>query len=54
MPALIIWLVIIAAWVTHLYVSIMAQEWVFMIVGALVFPVAAVHGVATWLGYSWF
>lgn len=43
-----------AGWITHLVVSIQAQEWVFMIVGALLGPVAVVHGWATWLGYNWF
>lgn len=44
----------IPAWITHLVVSIQSQEWVFMIVGALLAPVAVVHGWATWLGYNWF
>ncbi|ANJ20764.1 hypothetical protein HYO99_gp30 [Roseobacter phage RD-1410W1-01] len=44
----------IPAWITHLVVSIQHQEWLFMIVGALLGPVAVVHGWATWLGYSWF
>lgn len=44
----------IPAWITHLVVSIQAQEWVFMIVGALLAPVAVVHGWAIWLGYNWF
>lgn len=44
----------IPAWITHLVVSIQAKEWLFMIVGALVAPVAVVHGWATWLGFNWF
>ena len=48
-----LWLAFFGAWITHLVVSIMAQAWLFMIVGALIFPVAVVHGWATWLGFDW-
>lgn len=50
----IFWFAALFAWVTHIFVSIQAQEWVFMIVGALIPPVAVVHGFAVWLGYTWF
>lgn len=49
----IFWLAAIAAWITHLIVAIAAKAWLFMIVGALVFPVAVAHGVSVWLGYDW-
>lgn len=49
----IFWLAAIAAWITHLIVAIAAKAWLFMIVGALVFPVAIAHGVSVWLGYDW-
>jgi hypothetical protein len=42
-----------AAWVTHLVVAIGAKAWLFMIVGALLAPVAMAHGVSVWLGYDW-
>jgi len=45
--------IVIAGWLTHLVVSIIAQEWVFMIVGALIFPVAVTHGWSVWLGFNW-
>ena len=51
---LLIWIGFPAAWITHIVVSIQAQEWLFMIVGALIAPVAIFHGFATWLGYNWF
>lgn len=44
---------IFAAWLTHVIVGIAAQAWLFMIVGALVFPVAVAHGVSVWLGFDW-
>lgn len=44
----------IPAWVTHVIVSIQAQEWLFMIVGALIPFIAVIHGWAYWLGFTWF
>lgn len=44
---------IVAAWLTHIIVSIAAKAWLFMIVGALIAPVAIAHGVSFWLGYDW-
>ena len=49
----IIYTLIFAAWVTHLVVAIAAKAWLFMIVGALVAPVAIVHGISYWLGFNW-
>lgn len=42
-----------AAWVTHIIVAIQAKAWIFMIVGALLAPVAVIHGYATWFGFDW-
>lgn len=44
---------IFAGWVTHIVVAIQAQAWAFMIVGALLMPVAVVHGWSVWLGFNW-
>lgn len=44
---------VMAAWITHLVVAISAKAWLFMIVGALILPVAVVHGVSVWLGFDW-
>jgi len=49
----VIMLAVLVAWVTHLIVSVIAQAWLFMIVGALVAPVAIAHGVSVWLGFNW-
>jgi len=56
MPAFIgfvIGVAAIAAWLTHIVVAIAAKAWLFMIVGALIAPVALAHGVSVWLGYDW-
>ena len=50
----VIGITLIPAWITHLVVSVQHQEWVFLIAGALVAPVAIVHGWAYWLGFNWF
>lgn len=50
MAALIIWVWLIAAWVTHLYVCFTEHAWGFLIGGAIFFPVAWVHGTGIWFG----
>ena len=42
-----------AAWLTHIITAIAAQAWLFMVVGALIAPVAIAHGVSVWLGFNW-
>jgi hypothetical protein len=49
----IIYFAVIAAWLTHIMTAIGAQAWLFMIAGALIFPVAIAHGVSVWLGFDW-
>ena len=50
---IIVYFTIIAAWITHIVVAIAAKAWLFMIVGALLFPVAVAHGISVWLGFDW-
>jgi hypothetical protein len=45
---LVIW--VIAAWLTHIIVCIKAATWGFLIVGAIFFPIALVHGTGAWFG----
>lgn len=45
----IIWF--LSAWITHVYVCILAQKWILLIVGAIFFPVGFVHGTGVWLGF---
>jgi len=44
--AFVIWL--IAAWFTHVVVCIKAASWGFLIAGAIMFPIAWVHGTGIW------
>lgn len=39
-----------AAWVTHVIVTIQNEEWIFLLIGALFFPIAIVHGIGVWFG----
>lgn len=41
----------IAAWLTHIIVCIKTVSWGFLIAGALVFPVAWIHGTGIWFGW---
>lgn len=47
------YMAILAAWITHIVVGISAKAWLFLIFGALLSPVAVVHGFSVWLGYDW-
>lgn len=42
----------IAAWMTHVVVCLMAGKWGFLIAGAIMFPIAVVHGVMIWFGFG--
>jgi len=50
-PALIIWLLLVAAWLTHVCVSIGEHAWGLLIAGAIVFPIGIIHGVGLWFGF---
>jgi hypothetical protein len=39
-----------AAWLTHVIVCIKSGLWLFLIAGAIFFPVAIVHGIGIWFG----
>jgi hypothetical protein len=47
---LVIVLIALGAWFTHVIACLAASSWGFLIAGALFFPVAVVHGVGIWLG----
>ena len=38
------------AWFTHLFVWFSDDRWGFLIAGALMFPIAIVHGIGIWFG----
>lgn len=46
---LIVWLS--AAWITHVVVCLKTASWGFLIAGAIMFPVACIHGTGIWLGF---
>ena len=48
-----LFIVIMAAWVTHIITAIAVKAWLFMVVGALIAPVAIAHGFAGWFGFNW-
>lgn len=39
-----------AAWLTHIIHCLQDGEWGFLIAGAIVFPIAVIHGIGVWLG----
>lgn len=41
---------IFAGWVTHLYACAAAEDWGFLFLGSLFFPVGAIHGWGIWAG----
>jgi len=42
--------VMFAAWLTHVIVCLSHGSWGFLIAGALFFPVAIIHGIGCWFG----
>lgn len=40
-----------AAWVTHVVHCLTHGQWGFLIAGAVMFPIAIVHGIGLWLGF---
>jgi hypothetical protein len=45
---LIVWA--IGSWLTHVITCIKTASWGFLIAGALVFPIANIHGTGLWFG----
>ena len=43
----------VLAWFTHLFVCFSDDRWGFLIAGAIMFPIAIVHGVGIWFGIWW-
>ncbi len=41
---------IIAGWVTHVFICIKAQMWLFLIAGAIFAPIGIFHGIGAWFG----
>ena len=45
---LLVWLA--ASWLTHIVVCLKTASWGFLIAGAVMFPIACIHGTGIWLG----
>lgn len=41
---------ILAAWITHIVVCLGQEAWGFLIAGAVMFPIAVIHGTGLWFG----
>lgn len=39
------------AWLTHVIACISAAKWVFLLAGAIFFPIGCVHGTGIWFGF---
>jgi hypothetical protein len=40
-----------AAWITHIVVCLQTAAWGFLIAGAILFPIAWIHGTGVWVGF---
>ena len=47
--AIVAWL--IAAWITHIVVCLGEEAWGFLIAGAIMVPIAVIHGTGIWFGF---
>jgi len=41
---------IIGSWLTHVIVCLQTAKWGFLIAGALIVPIAVIHGTGVWFG----
>ena len=41
----------VAAWITHIVVCLQTASWGFLIAGAIVMPIAWIHGTGIWFGF---
>ena len=41
-----------AAWLTHVVTCLVEGRWGFLIAGAIMFPIAIIHGVMIWFGLA--
>lgn len=50
---LLIFVLCVTAWITHIVACIAKSLWLLLIAGALVFPVGIIHGFMVWFGHGW-
>ena len=41
---------VLASWITHIVVCLKTASWGFLIAGAILFPIAWIHGTLVWFG----
>jgi hypothetical protein len=46
----IIGIAAVAAWLTHVVTCLAAGAWGYLIAGALIVPIAVIHGIMIWFG----
>ena len=46
----ILFVLMFAAWLTHVVTCLATAAWGFLIAGAIVFPIAIIHGFMIWFG----
>lgn len=39
-----------AAWINHVITCIQNEAWVFLVAGAIFFPIGIIHGIGLWFG----
>lgn len=42
---------VFASWITHIVVCLKTASWGFLVAGALLFPIAWIHGTGVWFGW---
>lgn len=50
MPFLIVFMLFLGAWFTHVVSSIANHEFVLLLGGAICFPIGIIHGIGIWFG----
>lgn len=38
------------AWLTHVITCIQTEKWLFLLAGAIMFPIGILHGIGLWFG----
>lgn len=52
----ILWMFLVAssvfAWFTHIIYSIMNEQFILLVAGAILFPIGIIHGWMVWFGFG--
>lgn len=47
----LVWVLSVAAWLTHIIYCLSHDLWGFLIAGAIAFPIGIIHGIGLWFGW---